>query len=155
MQIHTGLLHAQSRFHCWQAKTLTLIHTQHTHAFWNHIILCILQKSPCYCADDCFDGEVQFSEGQTEWEGRLEVCLGQRWGTVGSDGWTETNSLVVCNALGYDFSGSLIQPTMNILYSFLKVKPPCLTQISWLTTLYPRLYQSQSTYTRLSAPVET
>ena len=41
-------------------------------------------------------------EGEFEWEGRLEVCFGQRWGTVSSDGWTETNSQVVCNDLGYD-----------------------------------------------------
>ena len=51
---------------------------------------------------DCIDGEVRLMEGEFEWEGRLEVCFGQRWGTVSSDGWTETNSQVVCNDLGYD-----------------------------------------------------
>ena len=55
--------------------------------------------------DECFDGEMRLEEGQREWEGRLEVCLGQRWGTVGSTGWTNVNSQVVCNALGYDFIG--------------------------------------------------
>ena len=60
--------------------------------------------SHCH-ADECFDGEMRLAEGQREWEGRLEVCLGQRWGTVGSNGWTNVNSQVVCNALGYDFTG--------------------------------------------------
>ena len=40
-------------------------------------------------------------EGEFEWEGRLEVCFGQRWGTVGSDEWTQTNNEIVCNNLGY------------------------------------------------------
>ena len=50
---------------------------------------------------DCVDGEVRLIEGEFEWEGSLEVCFGQRWGTVGSDGWTQTNSQIVCNDLGY------------------------------------------------------
>ena len=40
-------------------------------------------------------------EGEFEWEGRLEVCFSQRWGIVGGDGWTQTNSQIVCNDLGY------------------------------------------------------
>ena len=44
-------------------------------------------------------------EGESEWEGRLEVCFSRRWGTVSSDGWTQTNTEVVCNDLGYDFTG--------------------------------------------------
>ena len=43
-------------------------------------------------------------EGRTEWEGRLEVCLGQRWGTVSSDGWTLTDAKVVCKDLGYELN---------------------------------------------------
>ena len=46
-------------------------------------------------------------EGVGEWEGRLEVCYIGRWGTVSADGWTETNSRVVCNSLGYDISGEI------------------------------------------------
>ena len=41
-------------------------------------------------------------EGKTEFEGRVEICYNWRWGTVGGDGWTDTNSRVVCNSLGYD-----------------------------------------------------
>ena len=47
--------------------------------------------------------------GESEFEGRVEVCLNRRWGTVGSDGWTQTNTRVVCNELGYDFSGKPIR----------------------------------------------
>ena len=48
---------------------------------------------------------MRLMEGETEWEGRLEVCLSGRWGTVGGNEWTQTNSHVVCNALGYDITG--------------------------------------------------
>ena len=44
----------------------------------------------------CFDGEVRLVEGESEWEGRLEVCFSRRWGTVSSDGWTQTNTQVFC-----------------------------------------------------------
>ena len=43
-------------------------------------------------------------EGDNQLEGRLEVCYSGRWGTVGADEWTETNSRVVCNSLGYNYS---------------------------------------------------
>ena len=43
-------------------------------------------------------------EGETEWEGRLEVCLGRRWGTVSNDGWSMTDAQVVCRDLGYVLS---------------------------------------------------
>ena len=57
------------------------------------------------------DGELALVEGETEWEGRLEICFGRRWGTVGIDGWTEVNSQVVCNDLGYYFTGMHTQVT--------------------------------------------
>ena len=50
---------------------------------------------------DCVDGEVRLMEGEFEWDGRLEVCIGKRWGTVSSDGWTQTNNGIVCHDLGY------------------------------------------------------
>ena len=57
-------------------------------------------------------------EGEEEWEGRLEVCYNKRRGTVGGDGWTETNTDVVCRALGYDRSGRKSFPS-----AFNKTKP--------------------------------
>ena len=46
-------------------------------------------------------------DGETESEGRLEVCLNQRWGRVGNKGWTELNTQLVCNYFGYETSGKL------------------------------------------------
>ena len=50
----------------------------------------------------CLDGEMRLMDGETEMEGRLELCLGQRWGTVSNEGWTETDAEVVCRDLGYE-----------------------------------------------------
>ena len=66
-----------------------------------------------HCTATCIEGELRLVEGETEWDGRLEVCLSQRWGTVGNDGWTEVNRQVVCNALGYDFTGMHTQVTKS------------------------------------------
>ena len=116
-------------------------------------------------ADGCINGELRLVEGETEWEGRLEVCFGQRWGTVSNDGWTKVNNQVVCNSFGYDFTGM----PGNIISSniIIHVPIPCpfiegalffllhYPQIIILITLYLRHYQSQSTYTTLSAQVKT
>ena len=58
---------------------------------------------PAYCTD----GEVRLDEGETAWEGRVELCMNGRWGTVGGNKWNQINSRVVCNSLGYDFTGKL------------------------------------------------
>ena len=66
--------------------------------------ICEFKFKNC-CAATCVDGALRLVEGETKWEGRLEVCFNQRWGTVSNDGWTEVNSQVVCNAFGYEFTG--------------------------------------------------
>ena len=46
-------------------------------------------------------------------EGRLEVCFSQRWGTVSSDGWSETEAQVVCRDLGYELSNGIANGSMH------------------------------------------
>ena len=43
--------------------------------------------------------------GQSAYEGRVEVCLSQRWGTVTDDGWSAKDAQVVCRQVGYDTQG--------------------------------------------------
>ena len=45
--------------------------------------------------------------GQSAYEGRVEVCLSQRWGTVTDDGWSTAEVQVVCRQLGYNTQGEL------------------------------------------------
>ena len=53
----------------------------------------------------CSDGDVRVVGGDSEWEGRLEVCFNQRWGTVNGDGWSSVDTQVTCRQLGYETSG--------------------------------------------------
>ena len=53
----------------------------------------------------CQDGDVRLVGGQSAYEGQVEVCLSQRWGTVSSDGWSEYNSQVICNYFGFNPNG--------------------------------------------------
>ena len=51
-------------------------------------------------ADSCEDGDVRLN-GVSEFEGVVEVCLQQRWGSVCSDGWSVADANVTCQQLGY------------------------------------------------------
>ena len=53
----------------------------------------------------CTDGQVRLVDGDTDVEGRVEICFNWRWGTISGDGWTQTESTVVCNDLGYEPTG--------------------------------------------------
>ena len=58
---------------------------------------------------NCTDGQVRLVDGATDVEGRVEICFSRRWGTIGGDGWTQTESTVVCNDLGYEATGKTIK----------------------------------------------
>ena len=46
--------------------------------------------------------------GQSENEGRVEVCIYGRWGTVTDDGWSTTDGGIVCRQLGYSSAGTYV-----------------------------------------------
>ena len=46
-------------------------------------------------------------DGDTDVEGRVEICFGRRWGTISGNGWTHRESTVVCSDLGHEATGRL------------------------------------------------
>uniref|UniRef100_A0A1X7U210 SRCR domain-containing protein n=1 Tax=Amphimedon queenslandica TaxID=400682 RepID=A0A1X7U210_AMPQE len=67
--------------------------------------------------DDCVDGDIRLAGGQTEYEGRVEICINKVWGTICGYGrrgwwwsyynrWSTPDSNVVCTQLGHMELGS-------------------------------------------------
>lgn len=53
----------------------------------------------------CTDGEMRLADGESENEGRLEICFRNHWGTVCDDDFDAAEATLVCRELGYPSEG--------------------------------------------------
>ncbi len=54
-----------------------------------------------YCLG-CTNGDLRLIGGSSSFEGRVEMCWNNEWGTVCDDLWTAPDALVACRQLGYN-----------------------------------------------------
>ncbi len=57
------------------------------------------------------DGDIRLTNGRSLYEGRVEVCDNNEWGTVCDDSWGSPDAIIVCTQLGLPSSGAYDIPT--------------------------------------------
>ena len=48
----------------------------------------------------CSNGAIRLADGLTEYEGRVEICYDNHWGSVCGNYWDNSEANVVCRQLG-------------------------------------------------------
>ena len=63
----------------------------------------------------CTHGDIVLVGGSNQYEGTVQVCRNEEWGTICDYGWDYREAQVVCRQLGYDYNGKYGQyPTCMI-----------------------------------------
>ena len=91
-------------FHCMTAEYL-----HNTASIWLLVVSMYWSLTLLFIVLDsrkCSYGGIRLLGGSNQYDGRVEVCINDQWGTVCSDFWGGPDASVVCKQLGYSYTGS-------------------------------------------------
>ncbi|KAL5460317.1 hypothetical protein EMCRGX_G033759 [Ephydatia muelleri] len=70
----------------------------------------------CIDPNGCNDGEVRLRGSPNANQGRVELCINRRWGTICDTNWNSVAAQVVCNQLGYTNANGTAIAVPNSFY---------------------------------------
>ena len=73
----------------------------------------------------CTYGDVRLVDGSNQYEGRVEVCINDQWGTVCDISWSSADATTVCKQLGYAYTSSMFEERITFGTLLLYIHPPC------------------------------
>ena len=71
---------------------------------------CTLNVHGRFPAVLCDNGDIRLRGGSNIYEGRVEVCWNETWGTVCDGYWSTNDANVACRQLGFSPSGRTVRP---------------------------------------------
>ena len=60
----------------------------------------------------CQNGDIRLVNGTTTFDGRVEICWNETWGTICDGFWSGFDAQVACRQLGYSTTGMYIKSAL-------------------------------------------